>query len=88
LLYTNSRRLQQNFQEDYGVSAKVFAKSFRFDHIKKTLSQNPDTNLKDLAFDYGYTDQAHFAKDFKSFTNMTPTEFCNKVKGKWRQRPA
>jgi AraC-like DNA-binding protein len=82
LLFTNSRSLQQNFQEDYGVTAKLFAKNFRFDHIKKILSQNPDTNLKDLAFDYGYTDQAHFAKDFKSFTNMTPTEFCHKVKAR------
>lgn len=80
LLYTNPRSLQIDFQKDYGVSAKHFAKNFRFDKIKKTLSQNPDTNLKELAYDYGYTDQAHFIKDFKSFANMTPTEFCSKVK--------
>jgi AraC-like DNA-binding protein len=82
LLFTNSRSLQQNFQEEYGISAKLFAKNFRFDNIKKTLSQNPQTNLKDLASDYGYTDQAHFAKDFRSFANMTPTEFCNRVKAR------
>jgi AraC-like DNA-binding protein len=82
LLYTNSRSLQQKFQNDYGISAKLLAKNFRFDKIKKTLSQNPDTNLKELAYDYGYTDQAHFTKDFKSFTNMTPGAFCRKIKGK------
>lgn len=80
MLYTNSRSLQIDFQKDYGISAKLFAKNFRFDKIKKTLSHNPDTNMKELAYEYGYTDQAHFIKDFKSFANMTPTEFCNKVK--------
>lgn len=82
LLFTNSRTLQQSFQQNFGTSAKSVAKNFRFDKIKKTLSQNPDTSLKDLAYEYGYTDQSHFSKDFKSFTEMTPTEFCNHIKAR------
>jgi hypothetical protein len=33
-------------------------------------------NLTDLAYEFGYTDQAHFIHDFKAFTNKTPREFA------------
>jgi len=36
----------------------------------------PDVNLTDLAYEFGYTDQAHFIRDFKAFTNKSPGEFA------------
>jgi len=33
------------------------------------------TNLTDLAYENGYYDQAHFIKDFKAFTGMSPKQF-------------
>ena len=31
--------------------------------------------LTNLAYDHGYTDQAHFIKDFKNFTGESPAIF-------------
>jgi len=36
----------------------------------------PDTNLTELAYEFGYADQAHFIHDFRAFTNKTPTEYA------------
>jgi AraC-like DNA-binding protein len=33
------------------------------------------TSLTDLAYENEYFDQAHFIKDFKEFTGLTPKEF-------------
>jgi AraC-like DNA-binding protein len=36
----------------------------------------PDANLTELAYEFGYADQAHFIHDFKAFTNKTPSEYA------------
>ena len=36
----------------------------------------PKANLTDLAYEFGYSDQAHFIHDFKAFTNKTPSEYA------------
>jgi AraC-like DNA-binding protein len=40
----------------------------------------PDTSLTDLAYEFGYTDQAHFIRDFKEFTDKTPGEFAAEIR--------
>ena len=37
---------------------------------------DPKANLTDLAFEFGYADQAHFIKDFKALTDKIPVEFA------------
>jgi AraC-like DNA-binding protein len=70
------RQLQRQFEEATGVSPKTLARTIRFQVIHNRLMLEPDANLTDLAYEFGYTDQAHFINDFKAFTGRTPGEYA------------
>jgi AraC-like DNA-binding protein len=70
------RQLQRQFEAATGVSPKSLARSIRFEGIRHRLMFEPETNLTDLAYEFGYSDQAHFIHDFKAFTDKTPSEFA------------
>ena len=70
------RQLQRQFDETTGVSPKALARAIRFESIRERLMFDPNANLTDLAYEFGYTDQAHFIKDFKALTDKTPGEFA------------
>src|SRR5215475_11792958 len=74
------RQLQRQFDETTGVSPKTLARNIRFEAIRERLMFDPQTNLTDLAYEFGYSDQAHFIKDFKAFTDKTPSEFVNETR--------
>jgi AraC-like DNA-binding protein len=73
------RTLERKFEETVGFSPKAFARIVRFDHIKDELILHPSLGLTDLAYRYGYFDQAHFIQDFKQFTGKTPSAFVESV---------
>src|SRR5262245_39047815 len=70
------RQLQRQFDEATGVSPKTLARIIRFEAIRNRLMSDATANLTDLAYEFGYTDQAHFIKDFKTFTDRTPGEYA------------
>jgi AraC-like DNA-binding protein len=70
------RQLQRQFDDETGVSPKTLARAIRFETIRNRLMFQSDANLTDLAYEFGYSDQAHFIHDFKAFTNKTPGEFA------------
>jgi len=70
------RQLQRQFDQTTGVSPKALARAIRFESIRERLMFDPSPNLTDLAYEFGYTDQAHFIKDFKALTRKTPGEFA------------
>jgi AraC-like DNA-binding protein len=75
-LHLSMRQLQRKFEDATGVSPKTLARTIRFEAIRNRLMFEPDANLTELAYEFGYTDQAHFINDFKAFTNRTPGEFA------------
>lgn len=76
----SERQLQRQFQSAVGVSPKTLARTIRFEEIRNRLMFNPDASLTDMAYEFGYTDQAHFIRDFKEFTGKTPGEFAVEMK--------
>jgi AraC-like DNA-binding protein len=72
----SERQLQRQFQDVIGVSPKTLARTIRFEEIRSRVMFSPETNLTDLAYEFGYTDQAHFIRDFKEFAGKTPGEFA------------
>ncbi len=71
----NRRQLARKFSSTIGLSPKQLSKTIRIQATLKKLLTKEVTSLTDLAYDNEYFDQAHFIKDFKEFTGLTPKEF-------------
>jgi len=74
-LNINRRQLERRFATVIGLSPKQLAKIVRLQAALKMLEQRQFTSLTELAYENGYYDQAHFIKDFKEFTGMSPKQF-------------
>lgn len=69
------RQLERNFIKQIGVSPKQLAKVIRLQAaLKRMLHENPES-LTNIAYESDYFDQAHFTKDFKEFTGISPKDF-------------
>jgi AraC-like DNA-binding protein len=64
---------EKRFRKITGTSPKQFAITVRLRSIIEQYSK-PDS-LTSVAYTAGYFDQAHFIKDFRSFTGQTPQSF-------------
>jgi len=74
-LGVTTRTLERLFREHAGVSPKKFIRLIRFHNILSQLrSGELRTNLADLAYEWGYADQSHFVRDFKSLMQTSPGE--------------
>jgi AraC-like DNA-binding protein len=71
----NRRQLARKFSSAIGLSPKQLAKTIRIQATLKVLLNDQITSLTDLAYENEYFDQAHFIKEFKEFTGLTPKEF-------------
>lgn len=71
----NRRQLTRKFSSAIGLSPKQLSKTIRIQATLKTLLTKEVKSFTDLAYENEYFDQAHFIKDFKEFTGLTPKEF-------------
>jgi len=74
LLNISERTLHRRFEQHVGVVPKVFANICRFRSALDALETGKFEKLSDLAFEFGYADQSHFIRAFRSFTGQTPRE--------------
>lgn len=75
LMGVSPRHLQRTFISKTGLTQKQFLRVLRFQHAMHQLCRRTDVNLTGLAHDSGYFDQAHFIREFKTFTGITPSAF-------------
>ncbi|ALW86793.1 hypothetical protein AUC43_17925 [Hymenobacter sedentarius] len=75
LAHLSRRQLERRFREAVGVSPKLFAEISRFAQVFQLLKEQPDANWQDVTHACGYFDQAHFIREFRRFTEETPTAF-------------
>ena len=69
------RQLERKISSTIGLSPKQLSKTIRLQAALKRLLTEKVTSLTALAYESEYYDQAHFIKDFKEFTGITPKEF-------------
>ena len=69
------RQLERKFMKQIGISPKQLGKVIRLQSALKMLLNEEGENLTNIAYENKYYDQAHFIKDFKEFTGISPKEF-------------
>lgn len=70
----SSRQLERIFKEYIGITPKKCASLVRYQNIWKDLILNKYCTTSDIAYNYGYSDQAHMINDFKKYHGSTPME--------------
>ncbi len=75
MMSINRRNMERKFASLIGLSPKQLARVVRLQTTIKMLEQKHFTSLTSLAYENGYYDQAHFIKDFKEFTRISPKSF-------------
>lgn len=70
----SSRYLQKLFTQHTGLNPKLYIKINRFQKSLQLVSKR-ETSLTGIAYQCGYFDQAHFIRDYKTFTGNTPSSF-------------
>lgn len=69
------RQLERRFSSVVGISPKQLARIIRLQATIKMLLNGQFTSLTAVAYEGDFYDQAHFIKDFKAFTGMSPKKF-------------
>lgn len=65
--------LEKRFRKAVGTSPKKFASIVRMKHAIHQLAHA--NSLVELSYELGFYDQAHFIKEFKTFTGQTPENY-------------
>lgn len=71
----SSRQFHRKFSERVGIGPKLFDKVVRFQKAFFMKNANPNIDWLSIALACGHYDYQHLSKDYKFFTDMTPSEF-------------
>lgn len=71
----STKQFTRKFYERTGVNPKTLQKIIRFTNAFNIRNAYPERDWSQIAFDCGYFDYQHLAKDYKEFTNHTPNDF-------------
>lgn len=70
--------LCQEFRAAFGVSTGEFVRQVRFEWARRSL-EDCSRSISDIAHLAGYSDQAHFSRDCKARTGMSPRRYRMKA---------
>ena len=69
------RQYERKFKERMGISPRYFNKIVRFENAFRLKNKSPQLDWLSIAIQCGYHDYQHLVKDYKAFTNQSPTGF-------------
>lgn len=69
------RQLQRKILAEMGYPPSQLMRLYRFTFALRFLHQYPTTSLTYIAHEFGYSDQAHFSREFKYFTLQNPKAY-------------
>lgn len=71
----NERKLQRFFATAYGTTFATLRCFWRFEAVRRALTDHTDESLSMLALRHGYADQAHMAREFRRFAGASIGEW-------------
>jgi AraC-like DNA-binding protein len=72
----SSRRFIDVFNDQVGLTPKLFCRVRRFQKVVRSIPTARDIDWTNVALDCGYFDQAHFIHDFRAFSGLSPTAYA------------
>jgi AraC-like DNA-binding protein len=63
------------FHAAVGLTPKRYCRVRRFQAVLGCIAQGRDIDWAGLALDGGYSDQAHFNREFRAFSGLTPSRY-------------
>lgn len=73
----SQRHLSRKFQQCIGLSPKEYLRVYRFIQSLHYIKKYPVLSLTEIAYKSGYYDQAHFNRDYKTYTGYAPGELTH-----------
>lgn len=70
-----SRQLERSFKAKVGLPPKLLCRILRFQSVFRSAARQDARAWAEVALECGYFDQAHFIKEFKSFSGESPVAF-------------
>jgi AraC-like DNA-binding protein len=71
------RRFITLFVDAVGLTPKLYARVLRFRQVLARMTAVPNEPLARLALAAGYSDQAHFNRDFREMAGIAPTRYLS-----------
>jgi AraC-like DNA-binding protein len=78
-LNMSERSLERSFREMIGLSPKAFSGVVRIKKAMQLAESRKKPEWNQIVYSLGYTDQAHFVKDFKKYIHQTPSEYYHLI---------
>ena len=75
----SQKQFTQLFKKYVGITPKQFHRITRFNEILAAVENNEKISWTIIAQDCGYFDQAHFIKDFQSFSGLNPKQYLSDI---------
>jgi AraC-like DNA-binding protein len=70
----SGKHLISLFRDQAGVPPKLLSRLVRFDRVMQRARSGAPLRWSDVALEYGFSDQAHLAREVRHFTGLSPTE--------------
>jgi len=77
-LALNRRKLERKFYQEVGLSPDQIKQFVRIKLARKLINDHPGLSLVEVAQWAGFYDQAHFIRQFKKLTGLTPGQYRQK----------
>jgi len=75
----SERQLERKFLQIIGVTPRHYIKTCRFQDALAQVMRNPNKSLTEIAHQLGYFDQAHFIKQVKELSGLSPKVLRSKL---------